>query len=289
MVNGCFYLFLIFLHPPRNQPRRPDGPRRSRLGPRRRRFLRRTGLRRRRQARRSGKREREREREREIVVVTRTGRPSIPPRNWEEPLKKNKWQVTWLRADGGEVSAGQSNRIRVATAASGHTLRFRSVCDADLGVYRCRVANRHGQAEGRIEMSGKKKKNQKNSKQTEFQSKFKAMTTYCLANIGSNCSSIYQLWLIDLCIGIIYLISMLVDVIQITDVEIIFEFFWVPDRMPMGHFASTNRVRACASHSCNAHQSLTRWTPPIRFLLVSPFWRDEVFLGLQSTNRRHDF
>ena len=65
MVNGCFYLFLIFLHPPRNQPRRPDGPRRSRLGPRRRRFLRRTGLRRRRQARRSGKRERERERERD--------------------------------------------------------------------------------------------------------------------------------------------------------------------------------------------------------------------------------
>ena len=75
--------------------------------------------------------------------------------------------MTWLRADGGEVSAGQSNRIRVATAASGHTLRFRSVCDADLGVYRCRAANRHGQAEGRIEMSGKKKKKTKKPKKIQ--------------------------------------------------------------------------------------------------------------------------
>jgi hypothetical protein len=37
-----------------------------------------------------------------------------------------------------------------------HVLRFKSVRDADLGIYTCKAENPHGQAEAAIEMSGNK-------------------------------------------------------------------------------------------------------------------------------------
>lgn len=76
-------------------------------------------------------------------------------------------KVTWFRSVEG-VGNGEgerkhlevlpSNRIGTLVMSNGlkHVLRFKSVRDADLGIYTCRAENPHGQAEAAIEMSGNK-------------------------------------------------------------------------------------------------------------------------------------
>ena len=76
-------------------------------------------------------------------------------------------KVTWFRSgesvgnDEGDKQQHQvvpSTRIGTLVMANGlkHVLRFKSVRDADLGVYTCRAENPHGRAEAAVEMSGNK-------------------------------------------------------------------------------------------------------------------------------------
>ncbi len=75
--------------------------------------------------------------------------------------------MTWFRSGesiGGSENDKQqhqvipSNRIGTLVMANGlkHVLRFKSVRDADLGVYTCQAENPHGRAEAAVEMSGNK-------------------------------------------------------------------------------------------------------------------------------------
>lgn len=79
--------------------------------------------------------------------------------------------MTWFRSSesgNGERQQDQvipTSRIGILVVANGvkHVLRFKSVRDADLGIYTCRAENSLGRAEAAIEMSGKKRKGKKKS------------------------------------------------------------------------------------------------------------------------------
>ena len=68
--------------------------------------------------------------------------------------------MTWFRSgDGGDrhlETVVSSNRIGTLVMSNGlkHVLRFKSVRDADLGIYTCQAENPYGRAEAAIEMSG---------------------------------------------------------------------------------------------------------------------------------------
>lgn len=72
--------------------------------------------------------------------------------------------MTWYRSDVNDDGKRLLDRVvpssrigtLVTTGGLKHVLRFKSVREADLGVYTCRAENSLGQAEAAVEMSGNK-------------------------------------------------------------------------------------------------------------------------------------